>query len=236
MEIIKRYIQRNYTKGRVYGGKIFSPKRIIIHTYGAKGRSLFDWFNKPNSNASAHYAVFKDGTIEQYVDERDTAWHGASSKYPINNYDTIGIEHQDDGYSHDYVRTNELYASSAKLVAQICKQYGIPCNSKYIEPHKKYADDGRTCPGGLDINRIIKEANNILSINNSVMNDYQTISEIFRKMLGKMPASTAEVNFWINVANTSGWRYAIQELLKANADFDLWRSTVQAARNSLNKF
>jgi len=69
MQITKKLIQRNYTKGR-RGNKIL---QVMIHTYGGKGTSLYNWFNSVKSRASAHYAVLKSGVVEQYVEEKNTA-------------------------------------------------------------------------------------------------------------------------------------------------------------------
>lgn len=170
--IVQKFIDRNFDKTR--NGKTI--KKIIIHTYGGGGKSLYNWFNRDivydpikkkfflngtdqeATPASAHYSVFKDGGIEQYVRDEHRAYHASSA-----NDEGIGIEHQDDKQPADSIRTPELYESSAKLVAFLCWKHKIPCNSDYIEPHRKYATDGRSCPGGLDINRIIRRANELLN-------------------------------------------------------------------------
>ncbi len=154
MKVYKRLISRNFSAGR-RGKKV---KRIIMHTYGAKGTSLYNWFNNPNAKSSAHYAVWKSGRVEQYVKESDAAWHATNWNI---NLESIGIEHQDDGVPSDAKRTRQLYESSARLVAWICKRYNIKCNSNFIEPHRKYYPK-KSCPGALDLNRIIKRANQIL--------------------------------------------------------------------------
>ncbi len=167
MKITQKLIKNNFQKGRYnyIHKKTYKVSKIILHTYGGGGRSLYNWFNKPSTKASAHYAVFKDGNIEQYVKESDTAWHcgtKTTSTQPNINHISIGIEHQDDNNPSDFKRTNSLYESSAQLVASICKRYKISCNNKNIEPHRKY-NPHKSCPGGLNINRIINRANQILN-------------------------------------------------------------------------
>lgn len=166
---IQRLIQRNYTATR----KGYSIKRIVLHTYGGKGTSLYNWFNRENGTSSAHYAVMKDGKVEQYVRDTDIAWHAGtthSTAKPNNNYESIGIEHQDDGNSGDSVRTPELYESASQLVAMLCKKYSIPCVllardnawGRGIALHNYYTT-AKPCPAGLDYSRIIKRANEILN-------------------------------------------------------------------------
>jgi len=166
MKVNKKIISRNYTRGR----KNRPIVQIVLHTYGGKGTSLYNWFNRPTTKASAHYAVMKDGTIEQYVEDEDTAWH--ASNFDINKR-SIGSEHQDDGNSNDSIRTNELYSTSSWLVASLCKKYNIPCKlltkeqaNAYgagISIHQYFAN--KPCPGGLDINRIINRAKLLLLFN-----------------------------------------------------------------------
>jgi N-acetylmuramoyl-L-alanine amidase CwlA len=168
MAIQKLLIQNNYTNGR-FG---YSIKRIVLHTYGGGGRSLFNWFNAPTTQASAHYAIFKDGNGEQYVEDGNMAWHAgtvAGGGLPNNNWESIGIEHQDDGNPGDSVRTNELYEASAQLVADLCRRHGVPCRllsegqkwSSGIALHNYYAN--KSCPGGLNAQRIVNRANEILN-------------------------------------------------------------------------
>lgn len=146
----------NYAKGRS-GNTITS---IVLHTYNGKGRSLFNWFNNQQAGVSAHYAIFLDGNGEQYVGDSDIAWHAGDASV---NAQSIGIEHQDNGNPSDSARTNEMYEASAQLVARLCKQYGIPCKRGRhgVLEHREVSSTG--CPGGLDVNRIIARANEILA-------------------------------------------------------------------------
>lgn len=141
-----KIISNNFESGR----NKHDVKFVIVHTYNGKGRSLFNYFNDPNSGVSAHYAVFLDGNLEQYVNEEDTAWHAGNLDA---NYDSIGIEHQDNGKPDDSVRTDELYQASIKLISDIYLRYGWDkTNQGLIKPHYEYTTTG--CPGGLDLDRI----------------------------------------------------------------------------------
>jgi len=158
MQITPKLITKNFKTGRAKRIEFPRPGvyKIVIHTYNGKGTSLYNWFQENTVSTSAHYSVWKNGTIEQYVRENDTAWHAGQSWW---NDVSIGIEHQDDGNPADPVRTEQLYEASAELVADICRRWNIALTADNIVPHKKTASTG--CPGGLDVNRIITRAQHI---------------------------------------------------------------------------
>lgn len=127
--------------------------RVIIHTMVGTTASANARFNTPYQ-ASAHYGVSLDGSIVHWTDEDNTAYHAGN--YPMNQR-SIGIEHEDNG-NYNGVRPDILYASSARLVKDICKFYNIPIDRNHILEHKQVSDQPTACPDALDINRIIREA------------------------------------------------------------------------------
>ncbi len=155
MKIIRAIVNKNnWTAGRD-GNK---PSRIVLHTMVGTVAGSQARFNDPKAQVSAHYGIGLDGTVYVWVDEANTAYH--AGKWNMNLV-SIGIEHEDKGKHADSKRTAALYASSAQIVANICRHYGIPCNSKYVIKHKEVV--ATACPGGLDTARIIKQANAILN-------------------------------------------------------------------------
>lgn len=196
MNITRKIIQNNYSTGR---GK-YKIVKIILHTYGGPGKSLYNWFNKLSTQASAHYAIFKDGGIEQYVEEKNTAWHAGTTVYPYINAQSIGIEHQDDANPNDSIRTNELYESSAQLVADICRRYNLLCNSDTIQPHRLY-NPRKSCPGGLDIERVIRRANEILNPTTPPQNDNLYRVSRDNVQVGAFANRDNAFNFWYTDKN-----------------------------------
>jgi N-acetyl-anhydromuramyl-L-alanine amidase AmpD len=102
---------------------------VVIHTMEAPDKpttaeSVARWFATGDAKASAHYCVDSD-SIVQCVREEDAAWHA-----PGANRNGIGIEHA--GYASRSAAnwmdssTTAMLFRSAKLVARICRQYGIP--------------------------------------------------------------------------------------------------------------
>lgn len=170
MNINQKLISNNYSSGRS-GKKII---QITPHTAVSGAVSLYNWFNNPNAQASTHAYVNSSGTIEQYVKDEDTAW--ANSNWNAN-CQSLTFETWDNNNPNDPVRTDALYESSAQLVAYWAKKYNIPlvlltkeqalANQPGITLHKYYAN--KSCPAGLDVNRIIQRA---IIINNSPMDQF----------------------------------------------------------------
>jgi hypothetical protein len=130
--------------------------RIIIHTMVGSAASAASRFNTYGQQVSAHYGVKLDGSLIHWLEETFTAYQAGS--YSMNQR-SIGIEHEDNG-DYNGVRPDTLYAESAKLVADICKFYSIPCDRQHILKHSEVIATG--CPDALDIDRIVREAAAIL--------------------------------------------------------------------------
>jgi len=231
MNITKRIIQRNYTAGR-RNNKIGG---IVMHTYGGKGTSLYNWFNKEGTGASAHYAVLKSGEVEQYVEDKDTSW--AASNFDVN-LRTINIEHQDDGNSADILRTDALYKSSAQLVANLCKKHGIPCKllskeiavankgSGGISLHRYYAN--KPCPGGLNIERIIYDANNILN-NNEMIKLNEKLINYIRELRPDVVDAKVDIETWYT---ENGAREFIDENYNRKKDIERLENELTTIKNN----
>ena len=174
MEIKKELLKTNFTRGR--NGK--KPEIIVIHI--AEGTKLggvvpkncdhlgtIQEFSAPWTQKSAHYLIDEIGEILQLVEETDTAYHAGLKVRPTakiilarpnenpNSY-SIGIENV--GYEGI---TEIQYKKTAELVANICERWLIPIDRDHIIGHREIRADKR-CPGKIDIDRIVKEANDIL--------------------------------------------------------------------------
>lgn len=80
------------------GGKFAAgmPDAIIIHfTGGSSAESSVSWLQNPQSSASAHVVIGRDGSIVQLVPFDTIAWHAGRSSYGGRsgyNQFSIGIE------------------------------------------------------------------------------------------------------------------------------------------------
>ena len=52
-----------------------TPALAIIHIMQGTLAGTDSWFRNPAAEVSAHFGVGKDGTVIQWVDTSDTAWH-----------------------------------------------------------------------------------------------------------------------------------------------------------------
>jgi N-acetyl-anhydromuramyl-L-alanine amidase AmpD len=147
------------------------PDVIVIHVMAGTARGTDVWFNNPAAHVSAHYGIAKTGSIHQYVDEKDTAYHAgiAAADFPrasaqvvkdrpgVNpNQYSIGIEHE--GQSGDAWPDAMLDASRA-LVKKCAATWGIPLDRYHIVGHYEIYP-GHHCPGpALDMDAYVAALN-----------------------------------------------------------------------------
>lgn len=137
--------------------------RIVLHSIAGNIQGATSVFTNDNFNTSCHYGVGLDGKKYQWVSESATAYHAGVYAY---NQRSIGIEHEDNNKG-DQPRTEDLYKSSAELVADICTFYNIPIDREHIVTHNEVfelSNAGKTtqCPTKLDVTRIVRDAQRIV--------------------------------------------------------------------------
>lgn len=105
---------------------------VVIH--GDAGKSdagTIAWLKDPSSKVSYHYLVGRDGTVHQFVDESQKAWHAGKSTYNGEEIDgsvnaiSIGVAFANDGLGKEPYNL-EQYDAGAELVADICRRHSIP--------------------------------------------------------------------------------------------------------------
>lgn len=126
----------NYTQGR--GTQAVDT--VVVHVMDGWLKGTDGWFANSDSNVSAHFGIGFDGTIHQYVNLGNTAWHAGSWKV---NQRSVGIEHEGRPNSPELWNEKQLEAS-AKLAALICLYYGLSVDA--IKPHSQF-NPGHRCPG-----------------------------------------------------------------------------------------
>ncbi len=117
---------------------------IVIHVTQGSWSSAINWFQTRGAHVSAHYVIrSRDGRRAQCVSDMNIAWHAGNWWY---NKHSIGIEHE--GYVSDPGWfTPEMYRSSAKLVAYLCRRYRIPVRRSRIIGHNEVPGADHTDPG-----------------------------------------------------------------------------------------
>ncbi|SRR5260221_1443112 len=102
-------INVNYSKG---GNR---PRLFIVHVMQGTLAGTDAWFHDPISTVSAHFGVGRNGTVIQWVNTEDIAWHAVAA-----NSRSIGVEHE--GWSGEPLTHLQLEAT-AELFKWASRQY-----------------------------------------------------------------------------------------------------------------
>ncbi|HPF20050.1 MAG TPA: N-acetylmuramoyl-L-alanine amidase [Syntrophomonas sp.] len=143
----------NYTAGRG-GRKIIA---IVNHQTGGQGPGALSWLSNPASKVSAHYLIFRDGTVYQLVRLQDTAWQAGAVDQPSwmlydgtnpNRY-TLGIEHECyPAVGGDGNLTERQYHATLELHRQLISNHSIVADRTHIIGHYQLDSVNRSnCPG-----------------------------------------------------------------------------------------
>ena len=161
--IIWKGSPNHYTGRQGYG-----VTHITLHIMVGYLAGTDSTFANSASQASAHYGIGADGTIHQYVSERDGSYSDANY---MSNCSTISIEHE--GGMSGAVCTQACIDASARLCADIARRYGwrklwhdgLKGN---VWLHREIpGTDHAACPdlapNGLPYQQVIDKANNLLA-------------------------------------------------------------------------
>lgn len=125
-----------------YGNKI---TMIVLHQTEGGFKGAVSWFLTPNhpGHTAAHYVISLGGDIVQCVPDDKACWHAGN--YQVNLC-SLGIEHE--GWTDDGVPPTEIQLqASARIVAILCKKYGIPMDRQHIIGHCEVKGATHTDPG-----------------------------------------------------------------------------------------
>jgi N-acetyl-anhydromuramyl-L-alanine amidase AmpD len=178
----------NYDVGR--GGNPVSF--IVDHWTVVMFESAIRRFMDPRSSVSAHYIIGQDGRIAQLVREEDTAFH--AGEYSANQR-SIGIEHE---AGPAMPPTDAIYAASAQLHAEIASRYGLALGvGTTVLPHRAIVPT--ECPGTLDLDRIVREAIEILEEDDMFTEeDRRKLNRVYEHLEAYEPLVwTARLQRWI---------------------------------------
>jgi len=133
---IKKNLVANFSSREGY-----IPSVIVIHISAGSLTSMTSWFSTPNSQASSHYGIGKNGTILQYVEEENKAWTQGRVNNPsfklykpgINpNLYCISIENEGQDLQH---ATEIQKQTLLELIKDIAKRWNIPLDRDHIIGH-----------------------------------------------------------------------------------------------------
>lgn len=144
----------NFTVGRPNGG--LDGRSTFHHVVGTRESAVLV-FNQPSRGASSHFVVGAD-IIDQCVDVKDTAWTNTNWE---SNLHSITVEHEG-GWDGDSPYSEEMYKNAIHLCAWLIENYGVSRPQRHSEVTLK----STACPGGLDLERIWREANALIAYYN----------------------------------------------------------------------
>lgn len=135
--------------------------RIVIHHNATtnKNVALNTWLANGAAQTSAHYEV-ADKELIGAVGENVAAWHAGNGDM---NARSIGIEHKNSTGAPSWLISEDSYHTSARLIADIAHRYGFYPDATHVIPHKHVV--ATACPGGIDMNKLIKLAQQYYSGN-----------------------------------------------------------------------
>jgi glycosyltransferase involved in cell wall biosynthesis len=155
-------VERASTPHLEHGRRGLAPRAVVVHTTDGGFVGTRRWFADPASGVSSHYLVALDGTVVQFVDEADTAFHAGmapTAGVPVLGDDppnlcTLGIEFADEGDPHSVERPDAQYEAGALLLAGISRRWGIPLDHDHVVAHR-LINPHKTCPGNLDLDHLV---------------------------------------------------------------------------------
>jgi hypothetical protein len=107
--------------GTNMGGTLSPNLGLILH-HAVMNGSLFNFFNNPSSEVSAHFWVAQSGLIEQYVDTNVVAWHAKQLNTKYVGVETEGCVKQPHAEPMSPAMVNAL----AVLYAEGNRRHGWP--------------------------------------------------------------------------------------------------------------
>jgi N-acetyl-anhydromuramyl-L-alanine amidase AmpD len=119
---------------------------IVIHDTEGAWEGVLTMVQDPTYVSWNYTLRSTDGHIAQHVKAKDVAWH-AGNWYV--NAESIGLEHEGFLANPDAWYTEAMYRSSARLVAHLAKEYGIPLDRQHILGHDNVPGPTTSAIGGM---------------------------------------------------------------------------------------
>ena len=125
----------------------FKPEAVVLHRSGGTLAEIDKRYAQAATFTSAHYAVASDGSVHQYVEEADTAFHAGVVVNPTwqlikpgrnPNFYVIGIELEGDAGDPT---TGAQYDAAAALIAEIAARYQFGTDADHISAERRLKDD-----------------------------------------------------------------------------------------------
>ncbi|MDT2596793.1 peptidoglycan recognition protein family protein [Enterococcus dongliensis] len=142
--------------------------RIILHHNATTNKdvAMNTWVQGGAAGTSAHYEITPTEIIG-CVGEQYAAWHAGGTgpadppRITNPNYRSIGLENLNSTGAPNWLLDPRTIKNCARLVADICKRYNIPCDRKHVLGHNEVTSTA--CPGGMNVDEVVRQARAILN-------------------------------------------------------------------------
>ena len=165
-----------------------TPLAIVYHITVGTAQSVIQTFMNPATEKSTHYLILKNGDVVQFVPESMSAWSNgivwkptarmvlerlAHTEYNPNDW-TLSIEHE--VYTNEPL-TEAQYTASAQLTDRLTKLYDISLDTIHLIRHNSIRAS-KSCPGKLNIDKIIRMVLEKRNPNVDVAYNTETITKL----------------------------------------------------------
>lgn len=142
--------------------------RIILHHNATTNKdvAMNTWVVGGAAGTSAHYEITPTEIIG-CVGEQYAAWHAGGTgpadppRIANPNYRSIGLENLNSTGAPNWSIDPRTITNCAKLVADICKRYGIPCDRTHVLGHGEVTSTA--CPGGMNVDEVVRQAKQFMN-------------------------------------------------------------------------
>lgn len=137
------------------------PSFIVIHHAATESFRAVVTMELGTKQVSST-VVIKDGQVASMFDEVYRAWSLSSQLWDSKSLSSETCN--SGGAAQGWPISEESYATLAKVVADWCIRWGIPCNRERIMGHREVytrygASYATACPGGINLDRVVNDAN-----------------------------------------------------------------------------
>ena len=131
-----------------YGRAQHSLTGLVGHHTACHEGAAVQRFTTPGTQVSAHELYRRDGGIDLFLDEANTAFADGLMEA---NLDTFAAEFEQDPSEPDF--TDAQYETGHRRFSEVAAAHGFALNADTLKPHSFYV--ATACPGPLDLGRLI---------------------------------------------------------------------------------
>lgn len=201
-------VRQSFQRSSRNGAKI--DHIIIHHTATTNGEWVLDAMVSGSKQVSANYVPDKDGKLWGVVPEEFRAWTSSSAAWDGRSITMECVNNSTDGWTI----SDASYEKIAQLLADISIRYNFPLTRdkqrSTVLGHKElylyWGDSYATaCPGGIDIDRIVRRANQIKATKPSQGAEVKVYRYTDGTAASKSQRTVkAGTSFWLNTVNGAG--------------------------------